>query len=98
MGIIVGFFALIFAAGALVLAWPLGWWIGGYRRAAALLAVLLCLAGFAIAALQPMESGRPETALWPFGVGGGGVIVLALLFYYWVFATLWRWGKRLAGI
>ncbi|HRJ69234.1 MAG TPA: hypothetical protein PK812_06460 [Beijerinckiaceae bacterium] len=97
MGIIVGFIALILAVGALVLAWPLGWLVGGYRRAVVLLSLLLFLAGWAIVWVQPIEQSRPQTAIWPISVGGSGVLAVILMAYGHAFAWLWRLVARLLG-
>jgi len=97
VGIIVGFFAFALAVGALVLAWPLGLIVGGYRRAAFILAALLGLTGVAVAVFVPIVQNKPETAIWPMALGGGGLLVAGLLFYATIFASILRWVRQRRG-
>lgn len=97
MGIIVGFLALAIATGALLLAWALSRIIGGYRKAALILAALLAVAAFGVFGLYPVSSQRPETFIWPMALAGSAGFIVLVLFYAFLFSIARRGIRRLLG-
>ena len=97
MGIIVGFLAMGIAAATLLLAWPLGRLIGGFRRAALLLSALLFCIAAGIAWLHPVLQQRPESAIWPFATAGGAAFVVLVVVYSAAFSAIRRWLQRRFG-